>query len=47
MEMKFRKASLPCRLREQNTGLVFGGKQIPPAAEAAEGVAMEKLWHGG
>ncbi len=45
MEMKFRKTSLARRLLEQNTGLVFGGKEIASATESAEGVVMEKLRH--
>ena len=45
MEMKFGKTGLACRLFEQNTGLVFGGEEVAPATEPAEGVVMEKLRH--
>lgn len=46
MEMKFGKTGLPRRPLEQNTGLVFGGEQIPSATEPTKGVVMEKLRHG-
>ena len=45
MEMKLRKTRLACCLLEQNPRLVFGGEEIAPAAEAAEGIVMEKLRH--
>ena len=47
MEMKFRKTGLARHLLEQNTCLVFGGKEITSATEPTEGVVMEKLRHEG
>ena len=47
MEMKSGKTGLARRLLEQNTGLVFGGKEVPSATEPTEGVVMEKLRHRG
>ena len=46
MEMKFGKTGLPRRLPEQNTGLVFVGKEVASTTEPTEGVVMEKLRHG-
>ncbi len=45
MEMKFGETGLSRRLLEQNTGVVFGGDEVASAAEAAEGVVMEKRGH--
>lgn len=47
MEMKFGKTGFAGRLFKQNTGLVFGGKEVASATEPAEGVVMEKLRHEG
>jgi hypothetical protein len=46
VEMEFGETSLARSLLEQDAGLVFGGEQVASATEAAEGVVVEKRWHG-
>ncbi len=46
VEMEFGETGFAGGVLEENAGSVFGDEEIAPAAEAAEGVVMEKLRHG-
>ena len=45
VKMKFGKTRFARGLPEENTGLVLVGKQVAPAAQAAEGIVMKKVPH--